>query len=106
MKYTLLTAAALATVAIAAPAPDKAISLGDLGLGGGDDNKATVSGNTLTLSFDIHPLLALLENTYSGQVTTKSKVKAKRGHHQGAQLVSTVKDLVSKVQTHIDDVGR
>lgn len=106
MKYTLLTAAALATVAIAAPAPEKALSLGDLGLGGGD-NKATVNGDTLTLVLNLQPLLdALLGNANNVEVPTNRKAKAKRGHGQGAQLVNTVKDLVSKIQGHASDVGR
>ncbi|UPK89573.1 hypothetical protein LCI18_000508 [Fusarium solani-melongenae] len=104
MKYTLLTAAALATVAIAAPAPEKALSLGDLGLGGGD-NKATVNGDTLTLVLNLQPLLdALLGNAKNVEVPTNSKAKVKRGHNQGALLVNTVKDLVSKIQGHTSDV--
>ncbi|KAH7273110.1 hypothetical protein MRS44_003606 [Fusarium solani] len=104
MKYTLLTAAALATVAIAAPAPEKALSLRDLSLSG-DDNKATVNGNTLTLVLNLQPIVeALLGNANSVEVPTNSKAKAKRGHDQGAQLVNTVKDLVSKIQGHANDV--
>ncbi|KAJ4320406.1 hypothetical protein N0V84_005900 [Fusarium piperis] len=106
MKYTLLTAAALATVAIAAPAPEKALSLGDLGLGGGGvGNKATVDGELLNLKIDLRPILEIIfGNGKNFEVPTHSKTKAKRSHAQGAQLIKTVKDLLGKIQGHSTDV--
>ncbi|KAI8677506.1 hypothetical protein LRP88_12412 [Fusarium phalaenopsidis] len=104
MKYTLLTVAALATVAIAAPTPEKALSLGDLGLGGGD-NKATVNGDTLTLVLNLQPLLdALLGSGKNVEVPTNSKAKAKRGHDQGAQLVKTLQGLLGDIQGHTNTI--
>lgn len=101
MKYTLLTAAALATVALAAPAPEGAVSVQPV------NTKAFTKGDTLTLELSLQPLLeALFGGLNNIEVPTKNKVKVKRGHGQGAQLVSTVKDLVSKIQGHVDDVGR
>lgn len=106
MKYTLLTAAALATVAIAAPAPEKALSLGNLGLGGGVDNKATVDGDLLNLKIDLRPILELLlGNGNPVGATSHSKAKAKRSHDQGAQLIKTFKNLLGKIQGHSSDVG-
>ncbi|RSM13528.1 hypothetical protein CDV31_005826 [Fusarium ambrosium] len=107
MKYTLLTAAALATVAIAAPAPEKAVSLGNLALGDGSDNKVTIEGNFLVVTLSLEHLtdvLGLHKKTI--EVPTQRKAKAKRGHHQGgAQLLNILNVLSGDVLGNTDAIG-